>query len=138
MNDENEDDVEYLGDFGNNIGMAFQIVDDILDYTGDQARVGKPIVSDLRQGLVTLPALYYLEEHPGDLRFEKYVIQGKENDDEMEGLIEDILKSGAVEKAIEKAKEFTETGLKALDRFENCAEKDALIELARSNINRDF
>jgi geranylgeranyl pyrophosphate synthase len=138
MNNKNKEDIVYLGDFGINIGMAFQIVDDILDYTGDQARVGKPIVSDLRQGLVTLPALFYLEEHPNDPRFEKYVIQGEDDNNDMEGLIEDILKSGAVEKAIEKAIEFTETGLKSLDHFENCAEKDALIELARSNINRDF
>ena len=52
--------------YGYEIGMAFQIVDDILDFTGEQATVGKPVGSDLRNGLVTLPALYYVEAHPDD------------------------------------------------------------------------
>ena len=52
--------------FGYEVGMAFQIVDDILDFTGDQSTVGKPIGSDLLNGLVTLPAIYYAEEHPND------------------------------------------------------------------------
>ncbi len=134
----NEEDVRLLGIYGNNIGMAFQIVDDVLDYVGDQAQVGKPIVSDLRQGLVTLPALYYLEENPNDPRFEKFVIEGDEKPKDMDGLIEDILKSGAVEKAIEKAREFTNIGLRALSEFADCPEKEALSELALININRDF
>jgi len=130
--------VKKLGLFGSNIGMAFQIVDDVLDYSGDQTQVGKPIVSDLRQGLVTLPALYYLEENPEDPRFEKYVINGDDENGDMDGLIDDILNSGAVEKAIGKAKEITEVGLKALDDFMDCEEKEALFKLARSNINREF
>ena len=43
--------------------MAFQIVDDILDYSGDEATLGKPVGSDLRQGIVTLPFFYYLQSH---------------------------------------------------------------------------
>ncbi len=134
-------DEEYsslLGLYGYNIGMAFQIVDDVLDYTGDQAKVGKPIVSDLRQGLVTLPAIYYLKENQNDPRFKKYVVGGDENDGNMDGLINDILQSGAVEKAIDKAREFTEEGLKAIGEFDDCAEKVALIDLATSNISRNY
>jgi len=50
--------VEEVRLFGYDIGMAFQIVDDVLDFTGEQTTVGKPVGSDLRQGLITLPALY--------------------------------------------------------------------------------
>jgi len=46
--------------------MAFQVVDDVLDFTGNPGLLGKPVGSDLRQGVMTLPALIYLEEHPGD------------------------------------------------------------------------
>ena len=52
--------------FGYGIGMAFQIVDDVLDFTGQTSTVGKPVASDLRQGLITLPALYYLDDQPDD------------------------------------------------------------------------
>ena len=132
------DDQNLLESYGYNIGMAFQIVDDILDYTGDQAKVGKPIVSDLRQGLVTLPAIFYLEEKGGDNRFDKYVVNDEEHDGEMDGLIDDILKSGAVDKAIEKAREFTNEGLKTLEKFADCTEKEALINLAISNVDRKY
>ncbi len=44
--------------FGYDIGMAFQIMDDVLDFTAEQATLGKPVGSDLRQGLITLPAIY--------------------------------------------------------------------------------
>ncbi len=50
--------------YGYNFGMAFQIVDDILDFTGDEATLGKPAGSDLRQGTLTLPFFHYLQLHP--------------------------------------------------------------------------
>ncbi len=53
-----------LYDYGYHLGMAFQIVDDILDFTGDEAVLGKPVGSDLRQGIITLPLFYYLQAHP--------------------------------------------------------------------------
>ncbi len=56
--------IEKMRQFGYNIGTGFQIVDDILDFTGEQATVGKPVGSDLRQGLITLPTLCYLEANP--------------------------------------------------------------------------
>ena len=61
-----DDRVKLLRDFGYNLGMAFQIVDDILDFTGDDDTLGKPAGSDLRQGVLTLPFFYYLrsQAHP--------------------------------------------------------------------------
>jgi len=54
-----------LREYGFNLGMAFQLVDDLLDFTGDAAAVGKPIGSDLREGKVTLP-LIHLQQHAQD------------------------------------------------------------------------
>ncbi|HZQ34638.1 MAG TPA: polyprenyl synthetase family protein [Dehalococcoidia bacterium] len=56
--------IDALRDYGFNLGMAFQIVDDILDFTGDEATLGKPAGSDLREGTLTLPSLYVLEDDP--------------------------------------------------------------------------
>jgi geranylgeranyl pyrophosphate synthase len=61
--------VEKLSRYGHEVGMAFQIVDDVLDFTGEQATVGKPVASDLRQGIITLPVIYYMEIPPGGSGF---------------------------------------------------------------------
>jgi len=53
-----------LRDYGEAFGMAFQIVDDILDFMGTEEELGKPVGNDLRQGTLTLPAIYYLQMHP--------------------------------------------------------------------------
>jgi octaprenyl-diphosphate synthase len=58
--------VEALRQYGYAAGMAFQIVDDVLDYTGDEEQLGKPAGSDLREGTITLPALLFIERNPGD------------------------------------------------------------------------
>jgi geranylgeranyl pyrophosphate synthase len=55
--------IQALHDYAYNFGMAFQIVDDILDFTGDDATLGKPAGSDLRQGTLTLPFFYYWQQH---------------------------------------------------------------------------
>jgi len=61
-----EDGVEALKDYGYNLGMAFQVVDDILDFVGDEQEMGKPVGSDLSQGTLTLPSLLLLDRHPED------------------------------------------------------------------------
>ncbi len=58
------DQLEQLYRFGRQLGLAFQVVDDILDFTGDDAQLGKPAASDLASGYLTAPALYALEERP--------------------------------------------------------------------------
>jgi geranylgeranyl pyrophosphate synthase len=59
-----DEEIELLYEYGLNLGIAFQIIDDILDYTEDQATIGKPAGNDLRQGMVTLPLIYALQEQP--------------------------------------------------------------------------
>ena len=57
---------EALRDVGLNVGMAFQVVDDILDFAGDEEEMGKPIGSDLMQGTLTLPSLLLMDRYPKD------------------------------------------------------------------------
>jgi octaprenyl-diphosphate synthase len=61
-----EDRVQALREYGHNLGMAFQIVDDILDFMGDEQEMGKPVGSDLMQGTLTLPSLLLMERYPQD------------------------------------------------------------------------
>ena len=61
-----EDVCQALKDYGQNIGMAFQIMDDILDFEGTEAELGKPVGTDLLQGILTLPALLFAEHYPDD------------------------------------------------------------------------
>ncbi len=69
---EPEEWVEALRNYGYNFGMAFQIVDDILDFTGDEAEMGKPVGSDLMQGTLTLPSLLLIERYPRDNPVQKF------------------------------------------------------------------
>jgi geranylgeranyl pyrophosphate synthase len=67
-----------LREYGQFLGTAFQIIDDVLDFQGDQEMLGKPVGSDLREGIVTLPVLYFLQEHPDDKTVAAVVRDGKD------------------------------------------------------------
>ena len=58
--------VQAVREFGSNLGIAFQIVDDVLDFEGSAAEIGKPVGSDLASGVLTLPALMLVEQYPDD------------------------------------------------------------------------
>src|SRR6202048_4349329 len=64
LSEASQEEIRLLHDYGMNLGIAFQIIDDILDYTEDQKTIGKPAGNDLRQGMVTLPLIYALQEQP--------------------------------------------------------------------------
>ncbi|MFN2236097.1 MAG: polyprenyl synthetase family protein [Anaerolineales bacterium] len=132
-----EEIITRMKTYGYEIGMAFQIVDDVLDFTGKQTTVGKPVASDLRQGLVTLPAIYYAETYPGDENLKAY-LNGFVGDVEMNQLIESIRNSGAIQNAMEEAKAFTERGIKAIIDLPNNKEHRALTELADYIVDREI
>ena len=89
--------VAFMRVFGYETGMAFQIVDDILDFTGEQAAMGKPIGSDLFSGLVTLPAIYYAEMAPDDPDIQSLSEGGWANQDKMARLVESIRRTNSVQ-----------------------------------------
>jgi geranylgeranyl pyrophosphate synthase len=91
--------------FGYEVGMAFQIVDDILDFTGEQSAVGKPIGSDLLNGLVTLPAIYYAEEHPMMKMYVSLPGGGWKDTERVQRIVDNIRKNSAIEKAMEEARQ---------------------------------
>lgn len=109
---------EKVRNFGYQIGMAFQIIDDVLDFTGEQATVGKPLASDLRQGLVTLPALYYVETYPEDQDM-KTILDSSICDEEcMARLLTSIRQSGAIQQALNIARQYVDRGLDFLRGYQ--------------------
>lgn len=134
-----EQKIENLRRFGYEIGMAFQIVDDILDFTGEQATVGKPVGSDLRQGLVTLPVINYIENHPEDT-YSRDFLSGKcgHNETQLNHLVEAIRNSDAINFSHQEACEFVDRGLAHLKRFPPSPERDSLQELSEYIVKRQF
>jgi len=127
-----------LKTYGYEAGMAFQIMDDILDFSGEQEIVGKPVGSDLLQGLVTLPAIYYAETHPNDPDI-KTLIEGRWQDKRMMlQLVESIRHSDSIQLALGEATGHIERALKALEPFPISVEREALADLARYIIDRSI
>lgn len=133
------DTVESVRRFGYNVGIAFQIVDDILDFIGDESILGKPVGSDLRQGIVTLPTIQFLEDHP-DQKDAKAFIESKCDQDStnIDHLIESIRESDAIQKSLTEARKFTEEGIAALNTLPDTEDRRALEELARYTVSRDL
>ena len=103
-----EDEIAALKGFGENLGIAFQIADDILDFTADPSQLGKPIGSDLRQGTLTLPALYFIEQDQRGARVQQVLERnGQGSPEEMDALIESIRTSPAMDAAKKRARDFS-------------------------------
>ncbi len=125
-----------MRDFGYQIGMAFQIVDDILDFNGEQAAVGKPLGSDLLNGLVTLPAIYYAEANPNDPDVLSLPNGGWTNTENMTRLVDNIRASNSSKQAMHEADQHIDRALARLDSIDNCAEREALENLAKYIVDR--
>lgn len=133
-----EADFEAMRVYGYEIGMAFQIMDDVLDFISDESGLGKPVASDLRNGLITLPALCYMEQYSESADLLAFA-RGENNSEASFGeLIESIRQSGAIRLAIDEASEFVERGIQALVGMPAGAERQALEDLARYILRRDL
>ncbi len=122
--------------FGYYIGIAFQIVDDVLDFVSDQEHIGKPVANDLRQGLITLPTLCYLEATEDDANLHQKLVTQELDSQAIEQLILDIRESGAIQQALNEAAEFISAGIDQLETMPDSPEKEALYELARYIVSR--
>ncbi|MEX1143286.1 MAG: polyprenyl synthetase family protein [Anaerolineales bacterium] len=127
---------EPLRAYGYGIGMAFQMVDDILDFSSDAERLGKPAASDLRLGLITLPPLYYLEDNPGDRRLQELQKGNKLPEEELAELVADIRASGAIREAKQEARQLADDAIAALESLPDKPERAALAELAEYVVER--
>jgi geranylgeranyl pyrophosphate synthase len=128
--------VESMRVYGFNLGMAFQIVDDVLDFTAEQAELGKPVGSDLLQGLVTLPAIYYAEAHPDDPDVICLTSGCYSEHERMERLVLAVGKSFGVKKSLEEAEGYIQKALHPLAGMPDRVERQSLYDLARYTVTR--
>ena len=134
----NPETIANMQKFGYEVGMAFQIVDDILDFTSEQNDLGKPVANDLRQGLVTLPALHYLEKYPDDPDMRTVVENRIVSEEAIMTVVTAIRESGAIQSSLEVASQFIERALQALESMPETDERDALEALAKFVVNRQI
>jgi len=130
--------IEQMRQFGYALGMAFQIIDDILDYTGNQGQLGKPVGGDLRQGLITLPAIYYIEGHPGENEAKALAIGKCLQDEEIANFVEKVRTSEAVARAHGDARNFVEQALVHLRDQPAGEYRQALESLAYYIVEREL
>jgi octaprenyl-diphosphate synthase len=128
-----------LRDYGFNLGVAFQIVDDLLDYTADQAALGKPIGGDLREGKVTLPIIYLLQR--GGVEAD-HLIRTVVNDravtpEQWRDILGLLREHRADVLAFERAVEYANRAKTALSAFPPTRERDALMALPDYVLARD-
>lgn len=126
-----------LRTYGEQLGMAFQIVDDVLDFVGSEDRLGKPVGSDLRAGLVTLPTLWFVEQNGGHELLNEIVNNGRRDDPSIREAVRAICESGAIEATLDEARQFVHRSQEALELLPPSKYRDALWELSDFVVERN-
>ncbi len=128
-----------LSDFGYYLGVAFQLIDDVLDYTSSEDIFGKPVGKDLREGKVTLPLIYALQEMgPRDKGRIKRLLGDRETfDSEYREIIKKVAQTNAISHTKEEAFFYIKKAHDALSRFDSSPAKTALTELGNYIVHRD-
>jgi len=129
-----EGSIAALRDYGYNFGMAFQVVDDILDFTGEEAEMGKPVGSDLMQGTLTLPSLLLVEKHPTDNPVQDYFTRPRP--ETLDTAIKMIRSEGIAQESYEMARDFSRRACDALAPLPDSADRQTLIDLAEWSLER--
>lgn len=131
-----EDWIEALRDYGENVGMAFQVVDDILDFEGDEEEMGKPTGSDLMEGTITLPALLLMERQPNDNPVKRFFGDGDNKSKHLADAIDMVQNSDILEESYRVAKDFGTRAVAALDRLPDSPDRAALEDIAEHVLAR--
>jgi len=129
-----------LREYGFNLGMAFQIVDDLLDFTGDAGAVGKPIGSDLREGKVTLPLIHLQQHSSGGAgrQIVRDIISSRSvTEEQWHDLLRCLKEHASIDYAYRRAVDFAERAKKPLYAFPPGSERDALLALPDYVLSRD-
>jgi len=130
---------EALREYGFNLGVTFQLVDDLLDFTGDAVAVGKPIGADLREGKMTLPLIHLLSQGDatGEAIVREIITSRTTNEDQWAELMQILKAHRSIDYAHHRAVEYAERAKKPLAIFPPSSERDALLALPDFVLSRD-
>ena len=133
-----EHEILALRQYGHDLGIAFQIMDDVLDFIGDESQVGKPVANDLRQGIVTLPVIDYLDAHPRDKRVDELLRSGQHGDELVLPIVGDVQASGAVDRAVGAARDYVRTAQQRLLQLPDSEARQSMLAVADYVVARDY
>ena len=127
-----------LESFGMNLGIVFQLIDDVLDYRADQVKLGKTVGDDFREGKITLPViLAFRRGTEAERSFWRRTLEDLEQTDtDLKYAIDLMEKHGALSDSVDRARHYGAIARDALGIFKDCAEKRALINLIDFCIQR--
>lgn len=130
--------IEAMRSFGNMLGMAFQVVDDVFDFVSTSDRLGKPVGDDLHRGLMTLPTIYFLKANP-EHEILRTLLNGRpQNELDVDVLVQEIRNSSSIEQAMEAARGFAVESQRALGVLPDNEISQALSQLATFVVERDL
>jgi geranylgeranyl pyrophosphate synthase len=135
LSDAPEEAVSALTSYGKNLGMAFQVIDDILDFIGDEGELGKPVGSDLLQGTLTLPVILLMEQRPQD-NIQQGLAEKPGDQEEVSRVIEMVRNSSILEECYQIAGGFSSQACRDLEALPENASRGSLIDLADYVIER--
>ena len=125
-----EKSVEALREYGQNLGIAFQIVDDILDFSATEEELGKPVGSDLAQGTLTLPAILLLQRHPEDNPARRLFHHQGDDEENIKLAIEQVRDSSIISECYQIASDYCAQACRSLDSLPDNASRRSLRQLA--------
>jgi len=136
--DRPEADAVALASYGRNLGIAFQLIDDVLDYSARQAQLGKTIGDDFREGKITLPVLLAFARGDDSERgwWRRVLEQRDQRDGDLDRALDLMRRHGALSDAAKRARDYGAAALAALDRFDDGQERRALSGIVEFCLDR--
>jgi octaprenyl-diphosphate synthase len=133
-----DETLDSLRQFGLNVGIAFQLIDDLLDYTACEEELGKPEGADLREGKITLPLIYTLSNlgETERRKLEDLFKSDRAADEDYKQLITLVRDNGVIERVQDEAKAYVDKAARCLDRFPSSSSKKKLLELNQYIVER--
>lgn len=124
-----ENQVQALSSYGYNIGMAFQVVDDLLDILGDESELGKPVGNDLKQGVLTLPTIMLMEQYPGSNPIPR-LFKEPEDGCALELALDMIRSSSIIPDCFAVIREYCDQAILAVESLPKAEGRDSLESMA--------
>ncbi|HEY2932458.1 MAG TPA: polyprenyl synthetase family protein [Acidobacteriota bacterium] len=130
---------EALAEYGFNLGMSFQLIDDMLDFTSSQAVLGKPVVNDLKEGKLTLPLIYLMKDADPKYAAKVKSLLGSLTMDpgDVETLLQWVHEGGTLERSFRKAADYAENARRCLECFAESSYRQALLQVPEFIVSRE-
>ena len=139
ITDQDEETITALKYYGMHLGTAFQLVDDVLDYSANQAELGKSIGDDLAEGKPTLPLIYAMKNGSQEqASLIRGAIERADGKDYLDKVLDILNETNALSLTMTKAEEEAEKAIRYLDTLESSEYKDALVSLAKLSVDRKY